>query len=138
MELIIVLFVALYVLISGRRYRKGLYSGPPIKRKKHRSSHNSDRSNSEEDWFRKNRSQKEKDSFKRWLKARTINMKDGKMPVAYLQASISCEPLDLPEELYKEWCKDEREAQRAASGIFIGPRGGMYRYNSKGHKSYDV
>ena len=135
MELIIALFVLLFVLISGRRYRKGLYAGPPIKRKRHRRSFTPETSNSDEDWFRKNRTQKEKDSFKRWLKARTINMKDGKMPVSFLQASISCEPLDLPEELYKEWCDHER---KTASGIFIGPRGGMFRYNSKGRKSYDV
>ena len=65
-------------------------------------------------------------------------MKDGKMPVSYLQASISCEALDLPEEIYKEWCESERIAQGSSSGIFTGPRGGMYRYNSKGDKSYDV
>ena len=65
-------------------------------------------------------------------------MKDGKMPVSYFQASKSCEPLDLPEEIYKEWRESERIAQRSARRIFTGPRGGTYRYNSKGHKSYDV
>ena len=38
-------------------------------------------------------------------------------------------------KLKEKWCEDER---KAASGIFISPLGGTFRFNSKGLKSYDI
>ncbi len=79
-----------------------------------------------------------KEEFREWLK-REIEKYDYHGNKVYKKALKTGDPTILPCHKHNDWfAYIEGKYNQKTDEIFIGPRGGMYRYNSSGRKSYDV